>query len=65
MRSDMHVDFIGKDSQEQPWKTIPRRKFPSRYQHIFMATVIHVENLVINLYNVARTLGKNTIPGDL
>ena len=23
MRSDMHVDFIGKDSQEQPWKTIP------------------------------------------
>ena len=35
MRSDMHVDFIGKDSQEQPWKTILRRKFPSRYQHIF------------------------------
>ena len=35
MRSDMHVDFIGQDSQEQPWKTIPRRKFPSRYQHIF------------------------------
>ena len=35
MRSDMHVEFIGKDSQEQPWKTIPRRRFPSRYQHIF------------------------------
>ena len=35
MRSDMHVEFIGQDSQEQPWKTIPRRKFPSRYQHIF------------------------------
>ena len=35
MRSDMHEDFIGQDSQEQPWKTIPRRKFPSRYQHIF------------------------------
>ena len=35
MRSDMHVDFIGQDSQEQPWKKIPRRKFPSRYQHIF------------------------------
>ena len=31
MRSDMHVDFIGQDSQEQPWKTIPRRKFPSKY----------------------------------
>ena len=24
MRSDMHIDFIGQDSQEQPWKTIPR-----------------------------------------
>ena len=24
MRSDMHVDFIGQDSQEHPWKTIPR-----------------------------------------
>ena len=24
MRSDMHVDFIGQDSQEQPWKSIPR-----------------------------------------
>ena len=35
MRSDMDVDFIGQDSQEHPWKTIPRRKFPSRYQHIF------------------------------
>ena len=35
MRSDMHVDFIGQDSQEQPWKTIPRQKFPSKYQHIF------------------------------
>ena len=23
MRYDMHVDFIGQDSQEQPWKTIP------------------------------------------
>ena len=23
MRSDMHVDFIGQDSEEQPWKTIP------------------------------------------
>ena len=23
-RSDMHVDFIGQDSQEQPWKTIPQ-----------------------------------------
>ena len=23
MRSDMHVDFIGQDSQEQHWKTIP------------------------------------------
>ena len=23
MRSDIHVDFIGQDSQEQPWKTIP------------------------------------------
>ena len=23
MRSDMHVDFIGRDSQEHPWKTIP------------------------------------------
>ena len=34
MRFDMHVDFIGQDSQEQPWKTIPRRKFPSKYQHI-------------------------------
>ena len=31
MRSDMHVDFIGQDSQEQPWKTIPQRKFRSRY----------------------------------
>ena len=36
MRSDMHVDFIGQDSQEQPWKTIPRRIFPSRYQYIFL-----------------------------
>ena len=35
MRSDMHEDFIGQDLQEKPWKTIPRRKFPSRYQHIF------------------------------
>ena len=35
MRSHMHVDFIGQDSQEQPWKTIHRRRFPSRYQHIF------------------------------
>ena len=35
MRSDMHVDFNEQDSQEQPWKTIPRRRFPSRYQHIF------------------------------
>ena len=35
MRSGMHVDFIGQDSQEQLWKTIPQRKFPSRYQHIF------------------------------
>ena len=49
MRYDMHVDFIGQDLQEQPWKTIPRQKFPSRYQHIFMAIVIHVENLVIKL----------------
>ena len=24
IRSDMHVDFIGQDSQEHPWKTIPR-----------------------------------------
>ena len=32
---DMHVDFIGQDLQEQPWKTIPRRRFPSKYQHIF------------------------------
>ena len=24
MRSDMHVYFIGQDSQEQPWKTIPQ-----------------------------------------
>ena len=31
----MHEYFIRQDSQEQPWKTIPRRKFPSRYQHIF------------------------------
>ena len=23
MRSNMHVDFIGQDSQEQPWKKIP------------------------------------------
>ena len=23
MRSDMHVDFVGQDSQEQPWKKIP------------------------------------------
>ena len=30
MRYDMHVDFIGQDSQEQPWKTIPRRRFPSK-----------------------------------
>ena len=35
MRSDMHVDFIGQDSQEQPWKTIPRRRFPSKFQNIF------------------------------
>ena len=35
MRSDMHVDFIGQDLQEQPWKTSPRRKFSSRDQHIF------------------------------
>ena len=35
MRSDMHVDFTGQDSQEQPQKTIPRQKFPSSYQHIF------------------------------
>ena len=35
MRYDMHEDFIGQDSQEQPWKTIPQRKFPSRYKHIF------------------------------
>ena len=24
MRSDIHVDFIGQDLQEKPWKTIPR-----------------------------------------
>ena len=24
MISDMHVDFIGKNSQERPWKTIPQ-----------------------------------------
>ena len=30
MRSDMHVDFIGQDSQEHPWKTIPPQIFPSR-----------------------------------
>ena len=35
MRSNMYVDFIGQDSQEQPWKKIPRQNFPSRYQHIF------------------------------
>ena len=35
MRSDMHVDFIGQDSQERPWNTIPQQIFPSRYQHIF------------------------------
>ena len=23
MRSNMHVDLIGQDSQEQPWNTIP------------------------------------------
>ena len=23
MRSDRHVDFIGQDSKERPWKTIP------------------------------------------
>ena len=31
MRSNRHVDFIGKYLQEQPWKTIPRRIFPSKY----------------------------------
>ena len=31
----------------------------------FMAIIIHVENLVIKLYNVTRTPGTNTIPGDL
>ena len=35
MRSGMHVDFIGQDSQEHPWKTIPWWRFPSMYQHIF------------------------------
>ena len=31
MRSNMHVYFIGEDSQEHPWKTIPLRRFPSMY----------------------------------
>ena len=35
MRSDIHEDFIGQDSQAHPWKTIPQRRFSSRYQHIF------------------------------
>ena len=62
MRSDMHVDFIGQDSQEQPWKTIPRWKFPSRYQNIFYG---YFYSLGKFCHNVARTLGTNIIPGDL
>ena len=49
MRSDMHVDFIGQDSQEQPWKKIPRRIFPSRYQHIFHGYCYSCGNLVIKM----------------
>ena len=65
MRSDMHVDFIRQDLQEQPWKTIPRRKFPSRYQHIFYGYCYSCGKFGHKLYNVTRTLGMNTIPGDL
>ena len=49
MRSDMHVDFIGQDSQEQPWKKFLDENFHPGTNIFFMATVIHVENLVIKL----------------
>ena len=35
LRSDIHVDFIGQDFQAHPWKTIPRWRLSSKYQHIF------------------------------
>jgi len=35
MISNKQIDFIEQDSQEQPWKTNPRQRFPSTYQHIF------------------------------
>ena len=35
MRSDIYEDFIEQNSQAHPWKMIPRRRFSSRYQHIF------------------------------
>ena len=44
MRSDMHVNFIGKYSQEQTSKTIPRQKFTSKYQHIFHGYCYSCEN---------------------
>eukprot|EP00253_Pinus_taeda_P003186 PITA_03186 len=32
---DLPARSRDQDSQEEPWKTIPRRRFPSRYQPIF------------------------------
>ena len=57
-------------SLEKIRKNILGRRFLDEDFHpstnvFFMAIVIHVENLVIKLQNVARTIGTNIIPGDL
>ena len=66
MRSDMHVDFTGQDSQEQPCKTIPRRRFPSSYQQSFYGycyscgkfghKVVECRTYPTNQYNSTRSI---------
>ena len=64
MRYDMHVDFIGQDSQEHNWKIIPRRRFPFRYQHIFHGYCYLCGKFGHKAVECHTTLGTNTIPGD-
>ena len=60
---DLSAKSRDQDSQEEPWKTIPWRRFPPKYQPIFMVIVIHVEGLDIELENVTFILRMNIIPG--